>query len=325
MIARIFWSLFTIEAGLCVVLALSFFRPQTTRGWGPEGPVGGWLVLIPPVFFAILAAVVLIVRSDKVKIYGIVCMALPLVQLAVGPLYQKLQDLQTDSRARGDATFFWPSQRGLAHAIVEHDVRRVRELIPRAGDPNTLHHGQSFLNFAIGKAEKAPGSVEIVQALIDAGANPNGVAYPNLLPLTVAISDSPRMTETLLRAGADPNRRDSAGRPIWWDAVTYDTDERLETLRLLLDHGADLSLRDSEGGPVAWASRHASMSHGGDWRLVWLLIERGAPWKDDQEFGQTAVSMFLDDFRSREQYHPDRMTEAMRRIKARIDAELPAQ
>ncbi|MBZ5606621.1 MAG: ankyrin repeat domain-containing protein [Acidobacteriia bacterium] len=324
MITRIFWSLFAVESAVALYFMFYFFSPRMTRGWGPEGPVGAWLMLLPAVFLALLGAAVLLLHSDKVKLCGIVVMALPLVQIAVGPLYQKWQNHQTDRSLAGDNNFVWPAQRKLAHAIGAHDVARVRSLIPGAGDPNQLHRGQSFLNFAIDKAAKAPGSVEIVQALLNAGANPNHPAYPNLLPLTVAISDSARMTETLLQAGADPNRIDEANRPIWWNALHYDSDERVETLRVLLDHGADITKRDSEGGPVAWATYQAWMSHGANWRIVWLLMERGASWKDEQEFGRSVVSMFQDDYHSREVAHGE-ISEAMRQIKGRIESELPAQ
>lgn len=324
MIARIFWSLFAVEGAISLYLVYYFFSPRMTRGWGPEGPVGAWLMLLPALFLGILGATVLLAHTDRVKLYGIAVMALPLVQMAVGPVYSVWQNYRSDRRLAGDENFIWPAQRKLAHAIGAHDAVLVRTLIPNAGDPNTLHRGQSFLNFAIGKAEKAPGSVEIVQALLAAGANPNLPAYPDLLPLTVAISDSPQMTEALLKAGADPNRLDEARRPIWWNAVSFDTEEMVETLRILLDHGADLTVRDSEGGPVAWAAYQASMAHGSSWRLVWLLMQRGAAWKNEQESGKPVVSMFLEDYESRSHYE-GRITDAMRQIKARIDTESPPQ
>jgi hypothetical protein len=62
------------------------------------------------------------------------------------------------------------------------------------------------------------------------------------------------------------------------------------------------------------------MSHGSQWRLVWMLMEHGASWKDEQEFGRSVVAMFLDDFRTREAQKGE-ISEEMRRIMAKIAAE----
>jgi hypothetical protein len=118
-------------------------------------------------------------------------------------------------------------------------------------------------------------------------------------PLDLAIPD-PELTGMLLKAGADPNRREAGGRPPWWDALSSDSDEAFETLKLLLDHGADVTLRDGEGGPVAHATYHAWMSHSSSWRAVQLLIERGAGWKGEQAYGRTVADMFTDALKERE-------------------------
>jgi len=119
------------------------------------------------------------------------------------------------------------------------------------------------------------------------------------------------MTEALLKAGADPNHPDSAGRPIWWAVLSDDSDKGLATLRVLLDHGADLRKHDARGGPVGWASYMASESFTTNWRLVWLLIERGAEWKDEEEFGRTITDMFEQSLRRRVDKTP---SEEMRKM-----------
>ena len=51
-LTKIFWSLMAIEVagfGAMMIMAAS------TGGHTPEGPVGGWLIFIPPVAWAILA------------------------------------------------------------------------------------------------------------------------------------------------------------------------------------------------------------------------------------------------------------------------------
>jgi hypothetical protein len=117
---------------------------------------------------------------------------------------------------------------------------------------------------------------------------------------------------------------DDAKRPLWWTVLSNDTDDGVETLRVLLDHGADLTKRDAEGGPLAWAAYHAWMSHGSQWRLIGMLMERGAKWENEQEFGKSVASMFLDDYRSREAAQRE-IPDTMRQIIAKISAASPAQ
>jgi hypothetical protein len=85
MITRIFWSLFALESGAFVIL-LIWILSKGSRGWGPEGPVGAWVIAIPPILLLLLAGIVLIWKSDGVKLMGIAIMGLPLLQIAVGPV-----------------------------------------------------------------------------------------------------------------------------------------------------------------------------------------------------------------------------------------------
>ncbi len=320
MITRIFWILFAVEGSVSLGAALYFLSPKGSRGWGPEGPVGGWLLLFPPVLLAGLLAFVLFTRSDATKLMGIVLMGLPLVPIAAGPFFSAWDNHQTQRSMEGDDDFTQPAQRNLAHAIRAHDAALVRSLIPGAGNLNTVYNGETLLRFAVYNTGKAPGALEVVQSLLDAGADPNFAAGSSY-PLEGAMYAGPAYTEALLKAGADPNRLDDAGRPLWWQALSSDTDENLASLRILLDHGANLSLRDSQGGPVAWAAYHAWMSHASGWRMVWLLMERGAAWKDEQSWGKSVVDMFLDDVRLRGTSTQPPYTDEMRKIQALIASE----
>lgn len=84
MIARIFWGLLALESGAFPVAMIYVFF-KGSRGWGPEGPVGAWLLAIPPLVLIILAALVLVRKTDGARLFGIVVMGLPLLQLAAGP------------------------------------------------------------------------------------------------------------------------------------------------------------------------------------------------------------------------------------------------
>jgi len=316
-ITRIFWSLFALESGAFTILLIWVFS-KGSRGWGPEGPVGGWLIAIPPILLLLLAGIVLIRKTDGAKLMGIAVMGLPLLQIVVGPLWSKLESYRTDRRLAGDETFTHPAQRNLAHAIRAHDLALVKSLIPGAGDLNQEYNGENLLGFAVVNSDSSSASHQVVQALLDAGADPNKVPESTTGLLTLAIPD-PELTRMLLKAGVDPNRPDDANRPTWWRVLSDDSDAGIETLKVLLDHGSDVTLRDKEGGPVAWATYHAWMSHGSSWRIVQLLIERGATWKDEQEFGRSVVDMFNDSFKERE-HSTTGISESMVWIKAKFGA-----
>lgn len=60
------------------------------------------------------------------------------------------------------------------------------------------------------------------------------------------------------------------------------------------------------------------MSHGSNWRIVWLLMQRGAAWKNEQEFGRTVDDMFRSSLD--EATHSSReISEEMRQILAKLD------
>ena len=298
MLSRIFWGLFAFESVAFAVAMLWVFS-KGSRGWGPEGPVGGWLIAIPPLLLIGLAAMVQSRKTDKAYLFGIVVMGIPLVQLVGGPIYSAIQSRAVDRSLRGDDAFKNPAQRNLAHAIRAHDAALARSLIPAAGDLNIVYNDESLLRFAIVNVDTSAASREIVQALLDAGADPSLTPGANVGNLVLAIPD-PQVTGMLLKAGADPNHIDSSERPAWWNVLSNDSDAAFETLNLLLEHGADVKLRDREGGPVAFAAYHAWMSHSSSWRAVQLLVERGATWKDEQAYGRTVLDMFNDSLEERE-------------------------
>ena len=64
------------------------------------------------------------------------------------------------------------------------------------------------------------------------------------------------------------------------------------------------------------------MSHIASWRVVQLLIERGATWKDEQEFGRTVVDMFNDSLKERER-SAEGLPQPMTLLKATFDSHTP--
>src|SRR5207247_262000 len=113
MITAMFWSLFALDTVGLIVLAILASRGPSS----PEGPVGGWLILIPPVIMIVLAILVLTIRTDAVKILGAGILAFPLIAIVVGPVYSAIDDYLVQRSIAGDDDFRRPAQRNLAHAI----------------------------------------------------------------------------------------------------------------------------------------------------------------------------------------------------------------
>jgi hypothetical protein len=310
LISRAFWILFTLEAiGYAALMLWSGRGPY--KGWGPEGPVGGGVILIGvPILLGIPLAVVLIGRSTTATLCGLVFVSWPVVTAIVGPINSAVMRYQSDSRLSGDAYFLRPTQRKLAHALQAHDAESVRALLRDADDLNVEHRGMSLFQFGMANLDHSPGSVEIVKAMLAAGANPT---YRNTTRqsrniLLDAMSAGPAVTEMILQAGADPNRRDG-DQPLWW-SVLYDTSEQgRETLAVLLNHGADLTLRDGVNGSVG---RAASLKN---WRGVWLLMERGAAWRDEAALDEPIPAKLEYDLKERRSQHWE-IPEEMEKIRA---------
>jgi hypothetical protein len=302
MVSNIFWGLVILDTVAMGVLAYLASRGPS----GPEGPVGAWLLFIPPVLMIILVAAVLVTKAEPIKMAGIAFLGFPWIAVAIGPVYSKLQDYQTTRSIAGDNDFHGVA-RQLAHAITARDSALVKTLIPKVGDLNQSHGETTFLLFALDKATDpgdresptSPASIEIVRSLLDAGAKADHPGPYQRWPLVFAMQTGPELTEMLLKAGADPNRLDDVERPMWWHILSNDSDRGIQTLKVLLNHGADVTLRHSEGGPIGWAAHHARASYCSSWRGVGLLIDHGASWQDERQFGQPVADLVASDVAQR--------------------------
>ncbi len=301
MITKVFWIIATLEF---LVFSVMIFMVFSNR-WrsGPEGPVGGFLLLIPPIAMLIMAGFVFFSKTEAAAQSCVILLSLQLVPIIVGPIYSKIQEFIASKKIAGDDSFRG-AQRALAHAILAGDLVQVQEKLLLAGDLNKRYgDGETVLRFAVMNVGSGS-TIEIVKAMLDAGANPNLSAASNSWPLEMAIYSGPALVEILLKAGADPNLLDTAERPLWWNSLQHKEDGDLPLLRLFLDHGADLGKRHSESGPVGWAA------HSKNWPAVWLLMQRGAEWKNESQFG---VSL---------QYMVDQELESIKGYKREIPAEM---
>lgn len=163
----------------------------------------------------------------------------------------------------------------LARLVLSHDAllldhvseRRTTlvELSLWAGaDPNYRDDGRSALPLAVELADS-----EIVQMLLDAGADANGRDAEGAPVLaSAAAGGNAWVVGLLLDAGADPNGQDAEGAPVMAAAVGRG-DPRV--VGRLLDAGADPNSRDAGGIPVLATAAIADRAE-----VVKLLLDAGS-------------------------------------------------
>lgn len=163
------------------------------------------------------------------------------------------------------------AQEALEHAIAAGDAASAARLASDRRHP--VNDGAALVQ-AIRRLETKPGDAAVLQALLQAGLQPNAGGGPEPV-LAAAIRASRRAgiepVRWLLAAGADPNHRGGT-QPAWFAALQAGTP--VEVLALVLDARADLKAVDMAGQgavQVALAQRH--------WAALDRLVERGAPWQ----------------------------------------------
>ncbi len=133
------------------------------------------------------------------------------------------------------------------------------------------------------------GRQDILQALLEAGADPNRREVNGVTPLTMAIKSSSAAIarqdhiRLLLKHGADPDIKDIAGRTAIMHAIfshrsNYD-DDGLQAIQTLLAAGADPDIQDDDGATaLSHAARKATAAprSGGAAQEIALLLSRGA-------------------------------------------------
>ena len=171
----------------------------------------------------------------------------------------------------------WKNQPGALDAVViTAEVMSYRDFL----DWTVLHHAA------------AQGRTEFVRRLVKAGAPTDGLTTLGRSVLCMAaIKGDLAAVETLLRAGADPNRRGDGFA--WLPLHAAAEAGRADLVRLLLDAGANPQL--CAGEREATALYFAAMAKGND-GATRLLVEAGTPLNgtDREGFGMLEAAVVSD-------------------------------
>jgi len=306
MLTKVFWTVAALD-GIAAVVLWKLFERGTH----------GLLILA---YLIVLAAILITtcifprLRSDGLRIAAFIVLLFPSATLLFSSVAAAVKTVQEQRQFSGRAYFDGPAL-ALAQAMMKHDAASVKQLIPAAGDLNLPHKGGTTLwQFGVLQAQNTDESIDILRALLAAGADPKRDASADTLQL--ATVTGPRLTLFLLEAGTNPNVLDHDHVPVWWGTINQGEDDTsTELLTMMLDHGADLSLRAPGGrGPVgqAVANRY--------WYDACLLIERGADWKHEELRGGSLPELLEWEILRREEYPPP-VPEKLRKVLADLKGE----
>ncbi len=248
--------------------------------------MGAWIIINAIGALAFVAALFAAAKAPLLRVICIVLLLWPFVGSVLSApvhfLKGKYEAFQMESARVGEHIFPEPGQRKLAAAIANHDPAGVQAALAEAGDLNATHRrnlpyytppgdAESLLSFACQNLDDSESSIEVIRALLRAGANPN---LPAGAPLSAAIFRSVAATVALIRAGADLHAVDGYGQPVWWYALGRE-ERNVKMLEILLRHDASMAQRNRIGET---ALEHAAGDE--SWRSVYFLARHVPGGKD---------------------------------------------
>lgn len=161
-----------------------------------------------------------------------------------------------------------------AGPVADSDARQALSAeaiaLLEAGKPKSAHWkatGHSGSNHLLLIAYAARlGAIEVVTAMLEAGAKPNAASEGNPTALAAAAEDAQvEVMRLLLDRGASPDGKDGKS---WLPLAAAAQSGSLEAVRLLMDAGANSKLKAPGGMPLA------SLARGPDAEAIRTLLER---------------------------------------------------
>ena len=243
--------------------------------------------MLPVPVLLIIGAILMFTRmsGDGWRGLAVILAASPWLLIFVMRANEEVK-IRMTSDASGKMTYFRSGTlREIADAISRNDAAKVAELAPQVNVNAHGYSGMTLLMFAFRQMRETPGEIGCMRALLKAGANPNeGADYSSPLETAIQLSGKtgPEPVMLLLAAGADPNRKNTFGAPVYYQATGLPVPPGV--LQAMLDHGANVKTLDGNRLSVAFDAASA-----GNWKAVLLLVQRGAPWKG--MFGANGLSL----------------------------------
>lgn len=141
------------------------------------------------------------------------------------------------------ADLSWEGEYGgtpLYSAVSNSEKEIVQMLLEAGADPN--QKSKDKFSPLINACDKYRPNLEIIKLLFEYGADPNIQDNDGSTPLHIAVrNDSSEITELLLTNGADPNIQDNMGNTPLHIPANYKISE------LLIKHGADETIKNDQG------------------------------------------------------------------------------
>jgi ankyrin repeat protein len=179
------------------------------------------------------------------------------------------------------------------HPLVSDDIREIGDRDAEKEMAKTIRRKTREKNKAGESLKDAArdGNLNEVQQLIAMGADVNAVAACNRTAISLAIQMGKiPVINALLDAGANPNLSDEtddgldANSPLMEAASTFFATNRGEMVRLLIKRGANLNQQDADGRtPLIHALRYSDMD------VIETLIKAGADLDIRDKEGNTAL------------------------------------
>jgi ankyrin repeat protein len=181
------------------------------------------------------------------------------------------------------------------YPLVSEEIRNIGDRDAEKEMAKTLKYRSREQNKALQKLIDAAmyGNLNQVQELIASGVDVNAIATCNRTALSLAIQGGKiPVIQALLDAGADPNLPDetddglAANAPLAEAASTFFATNRSEMVRLLIQRGANVNQQDAEGQTALMRTLSYS-----DIEVVKILVEENADLNIRDNDGNTVLMM----------------------------------
>lgn len=263
-LAQAFWVIAAIDAALLVVLLVMSLRDNAGAHDGGREMGLFFFIVLPAVVLGLAALMFHLGSAWPVKSLALFIVLVPGLWFAKVQIEDRLIDRRIEADRLGIGYFDTEPMRQLGAAVVQRDVETLKRLAPGVDIDAPGSDGMTLMRLAVrgDDARTSDGSeMPVVRALLALGAKPDDAME------VACVRHDPALLQTLLAAGADPNRQGASGEPLVFDRMSTLTPRNF---RLLAAHGLDLN-RSAHGNPLP-----VQLTIYRRWDLLAIAIELGA-------------------------------------------------